>query len=244
MRGSDNVYFRPGADKRARRGGVLAALVALIALAATPLAGARAAAAGPPQSSDTVRDWNLYAANALINATTAPIPGAGQTPPVSALHLAMVQGAIYDAVNTIDGGYQPYLAGLPPAPASASQAAAVATAAHDVLVGLGIGPCRRCRRSSAIGSTRLYAAALAGIADGQAAVDAGIAAGAAAAAAMLAARATTAATCRSRSRPATTPASGGRRRPGSSTTRSPGSPGSSRSCSRARRSSGRRGRTR
>ena len=69
---------------------------------------------------------------------TAPVPGAGQTP-VSQLHLAMVQGAVYDAVNAIAGGRQPYLPELPPASPLASQEAAVATAAHDVLVGLGVG---------------------------------------------------------------------------------------------------------
>jgi hypothetical protein len=48
----------------------------------------------------------------------------------------MVQGAVYDAVNAIDGGHEPYLDNLPPAPSSASKEAAVVTAAHDVLVGL------------------------------------------------------------------------------------------------------------
>ena len=47
----------------------------------------------------------------------------------------MVHGAIYDAVNAIDGGHEPYLDGLS-APSSASKAAAVAQAAHDVLLGL------------------------------------------------------------------------------------------------------------
>ena len=59
---------------------------------------------------------------ALTSPTTAPVPGAGQTAPVSSLHMAMVQGAVYDAVNSIDGGHQPYLAGLPPASPAASQA--------------------------------------------------------------------------------------------------------------------------
>ena len=52
------------------------------------------------------------------------------------LHLAMVQGAVYDAANAIDGGYQPYLEDLPDASPTDSVDAAVATAAHDVLVGL------------------------------------------------------------------------------------------------------------
>jgi hypothetical protein len=47
----------------------------------------------------------------------------------------MVHGAIYDAVNAIDGGYQPYLES-PPARPWYSMDAAVATAAHDVLVHL------------------------------------------------------------------------------------------------------------
>ena len=46
----------------------------------------------------------------------------------------MVQGAVYDAVNAIDGGHQPYLVS-PPANASDSKEAAVATAAFRVLVG-------------------------------------------------------------------------------------------------------------
>ena len=48
----------------------------------------------------------------------------------------MVQGAVYDAVNAIDGGHRPYLQGISAAP-GASQAAAAATAAHGVLVGAG-----------------------------------------------------------------------------------------------------------
>jgi hypothetical protein len=114
--------FLHGPDKptkKARLGVVLAAFLAVIALAA-PRAEAAPAVAGL-QSSNAVRDWNLHSVNALINAPNAPIPGAGQTPPVSELHLAMVQRAVYDAVNAIDGGYRPYLAGLAPASPSASR---------------------------------------------------------------------------------------------------------------------------
>ena len=41
---------------------------------------------------------------------------AGQPPHVAALSLAMVQGAVYDAVNAIDGGHQPYLVAPPADP--------------------------------------------------------------------------------------------------------------------------------
>ena len=78
--------------------------------------------------------WNENAVNVISGATTATPPGLGQGPPLSPLTLAMVQGAVYDAVNAIDGGHEPYLAGLS-APSSASKAAAVAQAAHDVLYG-------------------------------------------------------------------------------------------------------------
>ena len=66
---------------------------------------------------------------------TAAIPGLGHPPPLAVIHLAMVHGAIYDAVNAIDGGHEPYLIGLPSTP-GASKAAAVATAAHGVLLSL------------------------------------------------------------------------------------------------------------
>ncbi len=169
-----------------RAGAVLAAVVGLITLAAPPLQAAPVVATLP--SSDAVRVWNLHAVNALINAPAAGIPGAGQTPPVSELHLAMVQGAVYDAVNAIDGGHQPYLAGLSPASPSASPEAAVATAAHHVLVGLGIPPVPALNQIVIDRLDALYADALAGIPDGDAKTD-GIMAGAAAAAAMLTARA-------------------------------------------------------
>ncbi len=139
----------------------------------------------------TVRDWNRHAIEALGNPTTppvpGPVPGAGQSPTVTSIHMAMVQGAVYDAVNTIDGGYQPYLAGLPAASQSASKKAAVATAAHDVLVGLGGGLVPALPQPVLERLDALYADALEDIPDGPN-KDNGIAAGAAAAAAMLAAR--------------------------------------------------------
>lgn len=163
--------------------GALAA-VALLA-GAVLLAGAAAPAqAGPPE--DAVLDWNQYASDALINAPSAATPGMGQGPTVAILHLAMVQGAVYDAVNMIDGGYEPYLDDLPSAPASASQPAAVATAAHHVLVGMVIQPAFTPAIVDRLNG--LYASSLAAI-PGGAAKDAGIAAGAAAAAKMLSERA-------------------------------------------------------
>src|SRR6266702_8083821 len=76
---------------------------------------------------DAVTDWNLIASTAIV--TTALQP-----PPVSALSFAMVQGAVYDAVNAIDRGHQPYLV-QPPSNPTDSKEAAAATAAFRVLVG-------------------------------------------------------------------------------------------------------------
>jgi hypothetical protein len=156
---------------RRRVAGALAALAAL-AIAA-------------PAHADTVRDWNAHAVEALANAPKASVPGAGQTPPVSELHLAMVQGAVYDAVNAIDRGHRPYIAGLPRAARSASKGAAAATAAHHVLVGLepALPAAVRDRLDA------LYASSLTSVPAGPGR-DAGIRAGEAAARAMLAKRST------------------------------------------------------
>src|SRR5215211_1868533 len=81
-----------------------------------------------PARADTVTDWNAIA-------TTAIVTTAGQSPHASTLSLAMVQGAVYDAVNAIDRGHRPYLV-APPADPSDSKQAAAATAAFRVLAAL------------------------------------------------------------------------------------------------------------
>ena len=124
---------------------------------------------------DAVTQWN-------INATTA-ILASNPTSHASTLSFAMVQGAVYDAVNAIDGGYQPYLV-RPQANPWDSEDAAVATAAYRVLVVV-------VPSSQTVALANLatqYTNALAAIPPGPAKAG-GIAAGEAAAAAMLAARA-------------------------------------------------------
>jgi hypothetical protein len=143
-----------------------------------------------------VLDWNKHALDALANPPTAGTPGAGLTPPVQAVHMAIVQGAVYDAVNAIDGGYEPYLEGLPSAPASASEAAAAATAAHDVLVALlnqtpltaTFTEAVRAAIIERLGTLLASSIAAATAADGASAVADGIDSGQAAAAAMIAVR--------------------------------------------------------
>jgi PAP2 superfamily len=102
-------------------------LAALIATLGVPVI--RRADAVEPTPADAVVEWNT-------NAQVAIVGVAGQGPTVAYLHFAMVQGAVYDAVNAIVGGYEPYLGSPAMADPSDSAPAAVAQAAHDVLVAL------------------------------------------------------------------------------------------------------------
>jgi hypothetical protein len=135
-------------------------------------------------------DWNAIASTAIM---AAPPQGAGQPPHAAPLSLAMVQGAVYDAVNAIDGGRQPYLV-APPANPGASKDAAAATAAFCVLVGFSDDdPSVPCELPGLFpgqfSALKLaYDASLARIPDGSAKDD-GVEVGEAAATAMLTARA-------------------------------------------------------
>ena len=90
---------------RSRRARRLIAGVVLAAATSVVLAGAPQVAADSPATA--ALDWNKHALDALHNPPTdATTPGAGMTPPVQAVHMAMVQGAVYDAVNSIARGYR------------------------------------------------------------------------------------------------------------------------------------------
>jgi hypothetical protein len=71
-----------------------------------------------------VTDWNEIANVAVA---------AGRPGPSGALDLALVQAAVHDAVQAIDRRFEPYYAEVPGA--KGSRRAAVAAAAHDMLVG-------------------------------------------------------------------------------------------------------------
>jgi hypothetical protein len=159
--------------RSARR--IVPALLLSLSLAIT-LVGAFYAPARGQGSPNAAIEWNAIAASSIM--TPAPA-GAGQPPHVAVLSLAMVQGAVYDAVNAIDGGHEPYLV-APAADPSYSKEAAVAAAAFGVLVGLF--PAQETALQTS------YDASLAAIPEGSA-KSGGIAVGEAAAAAMLTARA-------------------------------------------------------
>jgi hypothetical protein len=147
-------------QRQGRIGGLLAAVAMLLLAVAAP---ARA---------DTVTEWNLNATNALIGT-------AAQPPQVSVPHLAMVHGAVYDAVNAIDGGHEGYLLSARVGTPSDSKDAAAATAAYRVLVHLV--PAQQATLEAQ------YLGSLAAIPNGSPKVR-GMAVGEAAAAAMIAAR--------------------------------------------------------
>ena len=117
---------------------------------------------------DAVTDWNE-----IMQATVSTAP---TNPLFQNRWAAIVQLAVFEAVNAIEGDYEPYLDGLIVAPPGASADAAAIAAAHRTLVTL--------RPGSAASLDAARAASLAAIPDGTAKDD-GIAVGESAAAAML-----------------------------------------------------------
>jgi hypothetical protein len=101
-----------------------ALLLVLAAAAVGAPAEATARTSATTAQGNAVLDWNLIAQNATA---------VGRPPGGAAVLQGIVQAAIYDAVVAIEGGYEPFIAS-PTVPRPASTAAAVAAAAHDVLV--------------------------------------------------------------------------------------------------------------
>jgi hypothetical protein len=108
------------AHRGTKLGLLFVAAISLFAMS-TPTTAASASVDVP----DQVLAWNQHAIDELIGTQGA---GAMQ-------YLAPVHGAMYDAVNAIEGGYEPYLV-APPAEPTYSKNAAAATAAYQVLLWL------------------------------------------------------------------------------------------------------------
>src|SRR5215211_7182009 len=155
--------------KRLLVASALAAAAAVAAVLALPTAASPTVA-----SADTILNWYRYAGQEINQAAQTR----GQ-PQRARLEMAMVQGAVYDAVNAITRTNEPYIS-APPAEPWYSQNAAAATAAYRTVIGL------LPDRQAAL--EPLYEQTLAAIPDG-AAKTAGIEVGNKAATAMLAARA-------------------------------------------------------
>jgi hypothetical protein len=78
-----------------------------------------------PACADAVTDWNQI----TVDAVTAGRPG-----PIGLVDIALVQVAVHDAVQAIEKRFEPYHFEVERA--SGRRSAAVAAAAHDVLVGM------------------------------------------------------------------------------------------------------------
>ena len=158
------------------------AAVAVVVLALSTLS--VPARGDPPRNA--VTEWNAIAVNTLIG-----LPGtAGGAPPAAQIHVAMVQGAVYDAVNATEPKhYRPYLLDRRFS-ANASKDAAVATAAYGVLHNIvsTVPNFPDPGRTALLNSLATqYATALAAVPNGAFKTQ-GVAAGNAAAGAMIAAR--------------------------------------------------------
>jgi hypothetical protein len=147
---------------------VAAAFALAVPVVATPAAAQGAPAAVP----NAVITWHVHAQTAIYEV-------ARQSPTATSRSFAMVQGAVYDAVNAIAGTpYEPYLI-APDARPGDSVPAAVATAAYRVLLSLFPAQADSLRAQ--------YDESLAAIRDGRS-KRGGVAVGEAAAAAMIEAR--------------------------------------------------------
>ena len=102
------------------------ALVTAICVAISTVVSAPSQA-DPPVASDpaVITEWNAIAERTIFAENSTPIPASG-------LYFSFVSIAMYDAVVTIEGGYEPYTP-QPRAHAHASPEVAAATAAYRVL---------------------------------------------------------------------------------------------------------------
>jgi hypothetical protein len=163
-------------------------IVATVTSLVVALSGLSAPVHAQP-AGNAVTEWNLIAANTLV---LFP-PPAGGAPPALQVNMAMVQGAVYDALNAIETGprhRRPYLLETRFA-STASKDAAATTAAYRVLSNVvstvpdSIPFPNRTDLLQALDTA--YEASLAALPDGPFKTQ-GIAAGGAAADAMIAAR--------------------------------------------------------
>jgi hypothetical protein len=111
--------------RRPRRGVLVGVAAAGLAASLLTVPAATASAAPKHHDGAVVADWNAVAASTIV--------GQGLPPNLGFLYLGFVQAAVYDAVVGITGDYEAYHFDAR-APRSTSTQAAVASAAHRVLV--------------------------------------------------------------------------------------------------------------
>jgi hypothetical protein len=117
----------------------VAIAVCVMSAQVVSLQGRRAREAAAVHSATPVIDWSNEARRAIVpaglNGVFGPENYGNKFPGEAAVYMGIVHAAIYDAAVAIDGRYQPYAVTVN-APSGTSPAAAIATAAHHVLVGL------------------------------------------------------------------------------------------------------------
>ena len=102
----------------------LLAFAGVLALGPATSSSAAPAAAAAVPAENAVIYWSGVASSVIV---------IGRAPASSSVLGAMVHGAMYDAVASVEGGLKPFATGVT-APPGASADAAVAQAARDVLV--------------------------------------------------------------------------------------------------------------
>jgi hypothetical protein len=108
---------------RVRIAAIVALALAVVAAGASSQPAAGVTCALPV--GNTAQQWDRIAQDSVL----AKVPFQIE----SFIYMAYVNGAVYDAVTSIDGGYQPLIERVAAAP-GASANAAIAAAAHDTLV--------------------------------------------------------------------------------------------------------------
>jgi hypothetical protein len=142
--------------RRFRKLGLLVGMTVLVTGLTLPASLPAAAAEAP----DQVLAWNRYAYHELFVVN-------GQPPPVAFLNLAMMHAAMYDAVNGIDGSYEPYLGAPAGADPSDSKNAAAAEAAYRVLLAVVPSPSAQLTTDYNTSIAAITSAGETGIAGGQ-----------------------------------------------------------------------------
>jgi hypothetical protein len=172
-------------------GAAIAVLAALGAGSTVAAVGAApqtqcAPAAALPAATSAVAYWSTEARCSIVPAAAGAENFGNKFPGEAAVYMGIVHAAIFDAAVAVYGGYRPYGGVAVKAPAGASPDAAIATAAHDTLLGLqpalGLTPAQQAILDGD------YAAYVGSLRDGQA-KDEGVAAGKQVAAAIVALRA-------------------------------------------------------
>ena len=115
-------------------------------------------------TADIVSDWNAIAVNTAV--------ANKQNPFAQARYAAIVQLAVFEAVNAITGEYQPYLGTITAPPSASADAAAIQAAYHVLNVYFGPSATLDAQYANSIGQISNSQAKIDGIATGDAAASA------------------------------------------------------------------------